>query len=98
MSTRDFLAIPGELIRSGKIVQSILTFMDFQDNPKGWRTGLGDRAHAGHRRQGTSDMISLSKIPSSYTYDAEQVTFEMAGKPEWITIALNGKGWRRNGP
>jgi len=97
MSARDaLLAIPDDLLRSGKIAQGVLTFMDFKDNPKRWWTGFGDLDHAGHRWQGVDDMISVSPISSSYTYDAEQVTFEMAAKPEWMAIALNEKARMRD--
>lgn len=87
----DLLAIPDDLLRSGRITQAVLVHMDFKDTPKRWWTGFGDLAVAGHTWQGMGDMISISPISSAYQVSAEQVTFELAATPELLALALAAK-------
>ena len=61
----DLLAIPDEVLRSGKIGQAVLVHMDFKDSPKRWWTGFGDLEVNGHLWQGLGDLITISPISSS---------------------------------
>ncbi len=87
----DLLAIPDEVLRSGKIGQAVLVHMDFKDSPKRWWTGFGDLEVNGHVWQGLGDLITISPISSSYQVSAEQVTFEVAATPEMLALALAAK-------
>ena len=87
----DLLAIPDDLLRSGRIAQAVLVHMDFSDAPKRWWTGFGDFAVAGHIWQGMGDLISISPISTTYQVSAEQVTFELAATPELLGLALAAK-------
>lgn len=87
----DLLAIPDDLLRSGRITQAVLVHMDFADTPKRWWTGFGDLEVAGHTWQGVGDLISISPISSAYQVSAEQVTFELAATPEMLALALAAK-------
>lgn len=99
MSARDdLLAIPDDLLRSGKIGQAALVHMDFRDNPKRWWTGYGDLQTAGHTWQGLGDLISISEITTSYSVSAEQVVFEVAATPEMLSNALNARDQVRDRP
>ena len=92
MSVRDdLLAIPNELLRSGRIAQAALVHMDFKDTPRRWWTGFGDLQAGGHTWQGVGDLISISPISSAYQISAEQVTFELAATPEMLALALDAK-------
>lgn len=92
MSARDdLLAIPDDLLRSGRIAQAVLVHMDFRDTPKRWWTGFGDLNVAGHVWQGLGDLISISPISTTYQVSAEQVTFEIAATPEMLALALAAK-------
>lgn len=87
----DLLAIPDEVLRSGRIGQAVLVHMDFRDSPKRWWTGFGDLEVNGHLWQGLGDLITISPISSSYQVSAEQVTFEVAATPEMLALALAAK-------
>ena len=87
----DLLAIPDEVLRSGKIGQAVLVHMDFRDTPKRWWTGFGDLQVNGHLWQGLGDLIGISPISSSYQVSAKQVTFEVAATPEMLALALAAK-------
>lgn len=87
----DLLAIPDDLLRSGRITQAVLVHMDFKDTPKRWWTGFGDLQAGGHTWQGVGDLISISPISSAYQVSAEQVTFELAATPEMLALALAAK-------
>lgn len=87
----DLLAIPDDLLRSGRITQAVLVHMDFKDAPKRWWTGYGDLDVAGHRWQGLGDLISISPTSTTYQVSAEQVTFEVAATPEMLALALAAK-------
>lgn len=92
MSARDeLLAIPDELLRTGRIGQAVMVFMDFRDTPRRWWTGFGDLDHAGHRWQGTEDFISISKISTAYNTSARKVTFELSATAEMLANALGAK-------
>lgn len=94
----DLLAIPDDLLRSGRIAQAVLVHMDFLDAPKRWWTGFGDLEVAGHRWQGLGDLISISPISTTYQVSAEQVTFELAATPEMLALARAAKGRVRDRP
>ena len=87
----DLLAIPDDVLRSGRITQAVLVHMDFQDAPKRWWTGFGDLEVAGQTWQGLGDLISISQISSTYQVSAEQVTFDLAATPEMLSLALAAK-------
>lgn len=87
----DLLAIPDEVLRSGRIGQAALVHMDFLDAPKRWWTGFGDLQVAGQTWQGLGDLITISPISTSYQPSAEQVTFEVAATPEMLALALAAK-------
>lgn len=87
----DLLAIPDDVLRSGRIAQAVLVHMDFRAAPKRWWTGFGDMQVAGHTWQGLGDLIAISPISSSYQVSAEQVTFEVAATPEMLALALAAK-------
>lgn len=87
----DLLAIPDETLRSGRIGQAVLVFMDFEGAPKRWWTGFGDIEVAGNRWQGLGDLISVSEIETSYQLSAEKVTFEVAATAEMLALALASK-------
>lgn len=87
----DLLAIPDEVLRSGKIGQAVLVHMDFRNAPKRWWTGFGDLDANGYTWQGLGDLISISPISSTYQVSAEQVTFEVAATPEMLGLALAAK-------
>lgn len=87
----DLIAIPDELLRSGRITQAVLVHMDFKDTPKRWWTGFGDLEVAGHIWQGVGDLISISPISSAYQVTVEKVTFELAATPEMLALALDAK-------
>lgn len=87
----DLLAIPDEVLRSGRIAQAVLVHMDFQGAPKRWWTGFGDLEVAGQTWQGLGDLIGISPISSTYQVSAEQVTFELAATPEMLGLALAAK-------
>ena len=97
MSARDdLIAIPDELLRSGRIAQAVLVHMDFLDSPKRWWTGFGDLPVAGVTWQGLGDLISVSQISTAYQVSAQQVTFEVAATPEMLALALSAKSRVRN--
>ncbi|MGA0617416.1 hypothetical protein [Paracoccus sp. KR1-242] len=87
----DLLAIPDEVLRSGRIGQAVLVHMDFLDSPKRWWTGFGDLEVAGHTWQGLGDLITISEISSTYQVSAQQVTFDVAATPEMLALALSAK-------
>lgn len=87
----DLLAIPDDLLRSGRITQAVLVHMDFKDTPRRWWTGFGDLQAGGHTWQGVGDLISISPISSAYQISAEQVTFELAATPEMLALSLDAK-------
>lgn len=87
----DLLAIPDELLRSGRIGQAVLVHMDFRDSPKRWWTGFGDMTVGGYTWQGLGDLITISPISTSYQISAEQVTFQVAATPEMLALALSAK-------
>lgn len=92
----DLLAIPDEVLRAGGISQAVLVFMDFRDEPKRWWTGFGDLNVAGHVWQGLGDLISISRIESTYTLSVRQVTFSVAATAEMMALALAAKSRVRN--
>jgi len=87
----DLLAIPDELLRSGRIGQAVLVFMDFEGSPKRWWSGFGDLEVGGYIWQGLGDLITISPISTSYQPSASQVTFEVAATPEMLALALAAK-------
>lgn len=87
----DLLAIPDAVLRDGRIGQAVLVFMDFQGAPQRWWTGFGNLDVGGQRWQGLGDLISVSKISTSYQVSAKQVTFEVAATPQMLALALNAK-------
>ncbi|MDP0929004.1 hypothetical protein Q0601_17605 [Paracoccus onubensis] len=87
----DLLAIPDEFLRSGRVGQAALVFMDFLDAPKRWWSGYGDLPAGGFIWQGLGDLISISPIRTSYSISAEQVTFELAATPEILALTLAAK-------
>ncbi|MFH5773600.1 hypothetical protein ACHFJ0_05060 [Paracoccus sp. NGMCC 1.201697] len=87
----DLLAIPDEVLRSGRIGQAVLVFMDFLDSPQRWWSGFGDMEAGGHTWQGLGDLITISPISSTYQVSAEQVTFDVATTPEMLALALDAK-------
>ena len=87
----DLIAIPDEVLRNGSIGQAVLVFMDFKDAPKRWWTGFGDLAAGGQTWQGLGNLISVSKIETSYAISAEQVTFKVAATAEMLALALAAK-------
>ncbi len=92
MSARDdLLAIPDEVLRSSRIGQAALVFMDFRDTPKRWWTGFGDLNAAGHRWQGLGDLISISPLSTSYQVSAQKLTFQLAATQEMIALALDAR-------
>lgn len=92
MSARDdLLAVPDEVLRSGKIAQALLVHMDFRDNPKRWWTGFGDLSALGYSWQGVGDFVGISEISSSYSLSAEPVVFTVAATPELLKLALTAK-------
>ena len=94
----DLIAIPDELLRSGRIAEAVLVHMEFSVTPKRWWTGFGDLQVAGQTWQGLGDLISISEISTAYQVSAEQVTFEVAATPEMLTMALNAKARVRDRP
>lgn len=94
----DLLAIPDEVLRSGRIGQAVLVHMDFLDAPKRWWTGFGDLSVNGQTWQGLGDLINVSPISSAYQVSAEQVTFEVAATPEMLGLALAAKSRVRDRP
>lgn len=92
----DLLAIPDEVLRDGRIGQSVLVHMDFLDSPKRWWAGFGDLQANGYTWQGLGDLIAISPISSTYQVSAEQVTFEVAATPEMLALALAAKDRVRN--
>lgn len=92
MSARDdLLAVPDEVLRSGKIAQALLVHMDFRDNPKRWWTGFGYLSALGYSWQGVGDFVGIGEISSSYSLSAEQVVFTVAATPELLRLALTAK-------
>ena len=94
----DLLAIPDDVLRSGRVGQAVLVHMDFRDSPKRWWTGFGDLEVGGYLWQGLGDLITISPISSSYHVSAEQVTFEVAATPEMLALALAAKDRVRDRP
>lgn len=87
----DLLAIPDEVLRSGRIGQAALVWMDFAGGAKRWWTGFGDLDVAGHRWQGLGDLIGISSIETSYDLSAQPLTFTLACTPEMLAMAINAK-------
>ena len=87
----DLLAIPDEVLRTGRIGQAALVWMDFRDTPKRWWTGFGDLDVAGHRWQGLGDLIGMSAIETNYDLSAKPMTFTLACTPEMLALAINAK-------
>ncbi|WPZ24860.1 hypothetical protein UM399_11870 [Sulfitobacter pontiacus] len=80
----DLLAIPDELLRTGRVSEATLVFMDFRDNPRRWWTGLGDLDVAGEIWSGVSDLISISDIETTYAATAQPVSFSLAATEKMI--------------
>ena len=87
----DLLAIPDEVLRSGRVGQAALVWMDFAGGPKRWWTGFGDLEVAGHRWQGLGDLIGISSIDTAYDLSAQPLTFTLACTPELLALAINAK-------
>ncbi|MBK4215810.1 hypothetical protein JJJ17_07730 [Paracoccus caeni] len=87
----ELIAIPDEQLRTGRIGQAALVFMDFKDAPRRWWTGFGDLPHAGHVWQGLGDLISISGIDTDYQVSARQVSFQLAATLEMLALALAAK-------
>lgn len=87
----DLLAIPDEMLRSGRIAQAVLVHMDFRDTPRRWWTGWGDLDHAGHIWTGTGDLIGITNIDTAFSVSARKVTFDLAATPEMLALALAAK-------
>ena len=88
----DLLAIPDEVLRTGRIGQAALVWMDFAGGAKRWWTGFGDLETAGHTWQGLGDLIGISPIQTSYNLSAKPVTFTLACTPEMLALAINAAG------
>lgn len=80
----DILAIPDELLRTGKVAEAGLVFMDFKDNPKRWWTGLGDLYANAETWQGVADLIAISGVATRYAPTAQPVSFKLAATEEMI--------------
>ena len=87
----DLLAVPDEVLRTGKVGQAALVFMDFRDAPKRWWTGFGDLDAGGYRWQGLGDLIGISEIETSYDLSAQTVTFTVAATQEMLANAIAAK-------
>ncbi len=87
----DLLAIPDEVLRSGRVGQAALVWMDFAGGAKRWWTGFGDLEVAGHRWQGLGDLIGISSIDTAYDLSAQPLTFTLACTPELLALAINAK-------
>lgn len=87
----DLLAIPDDVLRTGRIAQAALVWMDFTGGAKRWWTGFGDLDVAGHRWQGLGDLIGISPIETSYDLSAQPLTFSLACTPEMLAMAINAK-------
>ena len=85
----DLLAISDEALRTGRVGQAALVFMDFLNSPKRWWTGFGDLDAGGYRWQGLGDLISISEIETAYDLSAQQVNFTVAATPEMLARAIN---------
>lgn len=94
----DLLAIPDEVLRSGRIGQAALVHMDFLGSPQRWWTGFGDLTTGGHTWKGLGDLISISEITTSYDLSARQVTFTLAATTEMVNVALAAKTMVRDRP
>lgn len=87
----DLLAIPDDVLRTGRIGQAALVWMDFAGGAKRWWTGFGNLETAGHTWQGLGDLIGISPIPTNYDLSAQPVTFTLACTPEMLALAINAK-------
>lgn len=84
----DLLSIPNDVLRSGRIAQAVLVFMDFKDNPRRWWTGFGDLRASGETWQGVGDLIGVDGLESSYSSSARNITFSVAATQEMLALAL----------
>lgn len=80
----DLLAIPDELLRTGRVSEATLVFMDFRDNPRRWWTGIGDLDVGSERWSGVSDFISISDIETTYAATAQPVSFGLAATEQML--------------
>ncbi len=87
----DLLAIPDEVLRSGRIGQAALVWMDFAGGAKRWWTGFGTLETGGHVWEGLGDLIGISPIETSYGLSAQPVTFTLACTPEMLAKAINAR-------
>jgi len=87
----DILAIPDELLRTGKIAEAGLVFMDFASGARRWWTGTGNLVTAGHTWQGTGDVIEIGAVQAAYTPVAQPLTFQMAATAEMIDRVVNAE-------
>ena len=87
----DLLAIPDEVLRSGKVGGAALVHMAFRDSPQRWWGGFGDLDAGGYRWKGLGDLISISPIETSYNLSANPVTFTVAATPEMLANAIRAK-------
>lgn len=92
----DLLAIPDEVLRTGRIGQAALVWMDFAGGAKRWWTGFGDLQTAGHTWQGVGDLIGISPIETNYGLSAKPMTFTLACTPEMLAKAINAKAQVRD--
>ena len=88
----DLLAIPDEMLRSGRVSEATLVFMDFRDNPRRWWTGIGDLDVAGQSWSGVSDLISISDIETTYAATAQPVTFGLAATEKMLDDTQEAEG------
>lgn len=87
----DLLAIPDELLRTGKIAEAVLCWMDFATGAKRWWAGFGPLEHAGHIWDGVGDVISISDLSTDYQMSADPVTLSLAATPEMVAAAIASK-------
>lgn len=85
----DLIAIPDDTLRTGRIGQAALVFMDFRDGPKRWWTGFGDLEAGGYTWQGVGDLIDMTPIDTAYDLSAQPMTFTLACTPELLALALS---------
>ncbi len=87
----DLLAIPDEQLRSGKIAEAVLCWMDFTTGAKRWWAGFGDLDHVGHIWQGTGEAIDISDLSSDYQMSADPLTISLAATTEMILLAKDSR-------
>lgn len=82
----DILAIPDELLRSGKVTEATLVRMDFATGQRRFWTGWGDLEVGGEVWQGTGDVISISSLGASFNLSAVPLEFKLAATEEYLAL------------